>query len=51
MKFVSHRTHLYGPPRPVTEIALRFLYVDDVRTSQNTLVDLTVCYGDSLFYM
>jgi hypothetical protein len=36
------------PPRPVTEIALLLLYVDDVRTSQKThLWASTACYVDS----
>jgi hypothetical protein len=34
-------------PRPVTGIALLFLYVDDVRTSQEThLRASTACYSD-----
>jgi hypothetical protein len=37
----------YGPPRPVTEIAL-LSYVDFVRTSQETLWASSVCYGDTL---
>jgi hypothetical protein len=35
MTFVLDR-NTYRPPRPVTGIALLFLYVDDVRTSQET---------------
>jgi hypothetical protein len=33
--FVPHREHTYGLPRPVTGIA-SILYIDDVRTSQDT---------------
>jgi hypothetical protein len=46
MTFVPHRKHTYWPPRPVTAIAL--LYVDDVRTSQEThLLASTAYYSDS----
>jgi hypothetical protein len=42
--------HTFGPPRPVTGIALLF-YVDDGRTSLETHV-FTACYGDSFtFYI
>jgi hypothetical protein len=34
------RKHTYGPPRPVTGIALLFLYVDHVCTSQETPMGL-----------
>jgi hypothetical protein len=37
------------PPLSVTGIALRFLYIDDVRTSQETHVS-TACYGDSFTF-
>jgi hypothetical protein len=49
--FVPHRNKKYGSQRPVTGIALLFLYADDVRTSQGTLA-FTVGYGDNFdFYM
>jgi hypothetical protein len=38
MMFLPHWKH--KPPRPFTGIALLFLYVDAVRTSQETPVDL-----------
>jgi hypothetical protein len=45
--FVPHRKHIYRPPRPVTGMALLFLYVDGARTSQETHVRAaTTCYGD-----
>jgi hypothetical protein len=34
MMFVPHKKHTYGPPRPIMGILLLFLYVDDVRASQ-----------------
>jgi hypothetical protein len=38
----------YGHPQPITGIALLFLYVDDVHSSQEThLWASTACYGDS----
>jgi hypothetical protein len=51
MVFVPLRKHSYGPPRPVTGIAY-FLFVDDVRTSQETpLWASTACYGDSFTFL
>jgi hypothetical protein len=51
MIFVPHRKHTYGPPRPITGIAL-FFYVDDVRTSQEAhLWTSTACYGDSVIIL
>jgi hypothetical protein len=48
MMFVPHRAHTYGPPRPITGIALFFIYVDNVGTSQDTQVRLpTAYYWDS----
>jgi hypothetical protein len=43
---------MYEPERPVAVMELILLYVDDVRTSQEThLWDSTACYGDSFnFY-
>jgi hypothetical protein len=41
-------SQLYRPPQPVTGIALNFLYVNYVRTSQETPIRAsTACYGDS----
>jgi hypothetical protein len=39
----------YRPPWPVTRTAL-FLYVDDVRTSQETRAS-TACYGDNFTFL
>jgi hypothetical protein len=50
--------HMYGVPRPVTGMSVSHRkhgvesvngdsYVDNVRTSQETLMVSTVCYGDS----
>jgi hypothetical protein len=48
---VNCRKHPYGPPSPVTGIAL-FLYVDDVRTSQEThLWASTPLRGDNLTFL
>jgi hypothetical protein len=45
MMFMSHRKHAYKPPWPVTGIALLFLYVDDVHTSQEAhLWTSAACY-------
>jgi hypothetical protein len=42
----------YGPPRPVTWIALLSLHVDDVHTSQETHVwASTSCYKDSFSFI
>jgi hypothetical protein len=51
--FVPLSKHNYQPAQSVTAIALIFLYVDDVRTSQEThLCSSTVCFGESFtFYM
>jgi hypothetical protein len=38
------------PPRLVTGIVLPFLYVDDVRTSQEARAS-TACYGDSFTFL
>jgi hypothetical protein len=47
---VPHRKHMYGTPRTFTEIAL-LLYVDDVRTSQETLLfTRTAYYYDSFSF-
>jgi hypothetical protein len=43
--FVPHWKHAYGPPRSVTEMAI-ILYVNIVRTSQETTYGSTVSYGD-----
>jgi hypothetical protein len=48
--FVPHRQHTYGPPRPVMWIALRFLYIHDVRTSQETQASMTCC-GDRFTFV
>jgi hypothetical protein len=46
--FVPHSEHTYGSSRPVTGIAVLFLYVNDVRTSQEIhLWTTATCYGDS----
>jgi hypothetical protein len=47
MMFVPHRKH--RPPLPVTVIALPFLYVNDVRTSQEAQTS-TACYGNSFTF-
>jgi hypothetical protein len=48
--FVPHRKHTYIPPRSVKGIDY-FLYVDDIRTSQQThLLASKTCYGDSLIF-
>jgi hypothetical protein len=50
--FVPRRKHSYGFPRPVTGLALLFLYVNDVRTSQETFLWVsTTCYGDDLIFL
>jgi hypothetical protein len=52
MMFVPHRKHTYGPTRLVTETALLYLYVDNVRTSQEIhLWVSTACYGDSTTFL
>jgi hypothetical protein len=43
---VTHRKHTYGPPRPVMGIAL--LYVDYVRTSQETQLWVAILYVDDI---
>jgi hypothetical protein len=50
MMFVPHRED--NSSRPVTGIALLFLYVDDVRTSQETrLWASTACYEGSFTFL
>jgi hypothetical protein len=52
MIFVPHRKHAYGPLQPVTGGNFTFLYVDDVRTSQEMyLWASTACYGDSFTFI
>jgi hypothetical protein len=49
MLIVPHTKHTYGPPRPVTGMAL---YVHDVCTLQEIyLWASTVCYGDSFTFL
>jgi hypothetical protein len=51
MMFVRHRKRTYEPPRPVTGRALVFLYVDDVRTSQETYLWASMaCYGETFSF-
>jgi hypothetical protein len=46
--FLTQRKHTYGPPRPVTWIDFISLYVDYVRTSQETrLWASPAFYGNS----
>jgi hypothetical protein len=50
--FVPHRKHTYGSPRPVMELALHFLCVDDVRTPRETYPwASTACYRDSFTFL
>jgi hypothetical protein len=52
MMFVPYRKLSYGPPRPVTWIALPFLHVDVVRVSQEPIVWApTACYGNSFTFL
>jgi hypothetical protein len=45
MVFIPRTKHIYGPPQPVTEIALLF-YQDGIRPSQEThLLPSSVCYA------
>jgi hypothetical protein len=51
--FVPHRKNTYGTPRPGTRIALFFIYMCDVRNSQEANIrTTTACYRDIFtFYM
>jgi hypothetical protein len=49
--FIKHRKHTYGPPRSVTEIALLFIYIDDVRTSQGTPMGLHGQLRGQLYFL
>jgi hypothetical protein len=53
MMFIPHRKHTYTPQPPVTGITLLSSHVDDVRTSQETLIwSSRACYEYSFtFYM
>jgi hypothetical protein len=46
--FVPHRKH--RTPLSVTEDSVAFLYVHDVRTSQEAQA-FTVCYGESFTFL
>jgi hypothetical protein len=46
--FVPHRKHT--PPLPVNGDSFDFVYVDDVRTSQEAYVS-TACYGDTFTFL
>jgi hypothetical protein len=50
--FVPHMKHAYWSPRPVTGIALLYLFVDEIRTSQEAhLWASTACYGESFTFL
>jgi hypothetical protein len=49
MMFIPHRKHTHGNARPPARISFTFLYVDDVRTSQETYLWIsTACCGDNI---
>jgi hypothetical protein len=50
--FVPHRKYTYGPPQPLTGDRFNFVYVNDVRTSQEIRPwTSTACYGDSFTFV
>jgi hypothetical protein len=49
---VPYRKHTYGPPRPVSGDGFTFLYVDDVCTSQERHVCVSIaCYRDGFTFL
>jgi hypothetical protein len=52
MMFIPHREHAYWPPTACYEDGFTFLYVGDVRTSQETrLLAPTACYEDGFTFL